>query len=133
MAKPVEVITTKCEERLRVGSDFLFDFDRAELRAEAAPALAELSQRIARADKTVLIEGHTDAKGTDSYNQGLSERRAVAVRTALVVGGLSQARLNVRGFGKTRPVVPNQYPDGSDDPDGRQRNRRVEVVINTCN
>jgi outer membrane protein OmpA-like peptidoglycan-associated protein len=133
VAKPVEVITTRCEERLRVGSDFLFDFDRAELRAEAAPALAELSQRIVRADKTVLIEGHTDAKGTDSYNQGLSERRAVAVRTALVVGGLSQARLNVRGFGKTRPVVANQYPDGSDDPDGRQRNRRVEVVINTCN
>jgi outer membrane protein OmpA-like peptidoglycan-associated protein len=132
VAKPVEVITTRCEERLRVGSDFLFDFDRAEIRAEAAPALAELSQRIARADKTVLIEGHTDAKGTDSYNQGLSERRAVAVRTALVVGGLSQARLNVRGFGKTRPVAANQHPDGTDDPDGRQRNRRVEVVINTC-
>ena len=133
VAKAVEVITTGCEERLRVGSDFLFDFDRAEIRAEAAPALAELSQRIARADKTVLIEGHTDGKGTDSYNQGLSERRAVAVRTALVVGGLQQSRLNVRGFGKTRPVAPNQNPDGTDDPDGRQRNRRVEVVINTCN
>jgi outer membrane protein OmpA-like peptidoglycan-associated protein len=133
VAKPVEVITTRCEERLRVGSDFLFDFDRAELRPEAAPALAELSQRIVRADKAVLIEGHTDAKGTDSYNQGLSERRAVAVRTALVGGGLSQGRLNVRGFGKARPVAPNNYPDGTDDPDGRQRNRRVEVVINTCN
>jgi outer membrane protein OmpA-like peptidoglycan-associated protein len=133
VAKPVEVITTRCEERLRVGSDFLFDFDRAEIRAEAAPALAELSQRITRADKAVLIEGHTDAKGTDSYNQGLSERRAVAVRIALVGGGLPQARLNVRGFGKARPVAPNQNPDGTDDPDGRQRNRRVEVVINTCN
>jgi outer membrane protein OmpA-like peptidoglycan-associated protein len=80
----------------------------------------------------VLIEGHTDGKGSDSYNQGLSERRAVAVKTALVVGGLQEARLNVRGFGKTRPVAPNQTPDGADDPDGRQRNRRVEVVINTC-
>ena len=68
VAKAIEVITTKCEERLRVGSDFLFDFDRAELRPEAAPALTELSQRIVRADKTVLIEGHTDAKGTDGYN-----------------------------------------------------------------
>lgn len=133
VAKAVEVITTRCEERLRVGSDLLFDFDRAEIRAEAGPALAELSQRIARADKTVLIEGHTDGKGTDSYNQGLSERRAVAVKTALVVGGLQQSRLNVRGFGKARPVAPNQNPDGTDDPDGRQRNRRVEVVINTCN
>jgi len=41
-------------------------------------------------------------------------------------------RLNVRGFGKSRPVAPNQQADGSDDPDGRQRNRRVEIVINTC-
>jgi outer membrane protein OmpA-like peptidoglycan-associated protein len=133
VAKTIEVITTKCEERLRVGSDFLFDFDRAELRAEAAPALAELSRRVASADKTVLIEGHTDGKGTDSYNQTLSERRATAVRTALVVGGSPQAKLVVRGFGKTRPVAPNQHSDGTDDPDGRQRNRRVEVVINTCN
>jgi len=132
VAKAVEVIVSKCEERLRVGSDFLFDFDRAELRGEAAPALAELAERIASADKPVMIEGHTDAIGTESYNQTLSERRAVAVRAALAGRGLQLARLNVRGFGKTRPVAPNQRPDGSDDPDGRQHNRRVEVVINTC-
>jgi outer membrane protein OmpA-like peptidoglycan-associated protein len=132
VAKAVEVIVSKCEERLRVGSDFLFDFDRAELRSEAAPALAELAQRIADANKAVMIEGHTDAVGTESYNQTLSERRAVAVRIALAGRGLSLARLNVRGFGKTRPVAPNQRPDGSDDADGRQHNRRVEVVINTC-
>ena len=131
-AKPVEVITSKCEERLRVGSDFLFDFDRAELRTEAEPALAELARRVTQANKMVMIEGHTDAKGTDSYNQTLSERRATAVRLALVDRGLGFAKLNIRGFGKTRPVAPNQYADGTDDPDGRQRNRRVEVVINTC-
>jgi outer membrane protein OmpA-like peptidoglycan-associated protein len=132
VAKAVEVIVSKCEERLRVGSDFLFDFDRAELRSEAAPALAELTQRIAAADKAVMIEGHTDAIGTESYNQTLSERRAAAVRSALAGRGLQLARLNVRGFGKSRPVAPNQRSDGSDDPDGRQHNRRVEVVINTC-
>lgn len=131
-AKPVEVITSKCEERLRVGSDFLFDFDRAELRSEAEPALAELARRVAQANKMVMIEGHTDAKGTDSYNQTLSERRATAVRLALVGRGLGYEKLNIRGFGKTRPVAPNQHADGTDDPDGRQRNRRVEVVINTC-
>jgi outer membrane protein OmpA-like peptidoglycan-associated protein len=131
-AKPVEVIVSACEERLRVGSDFLFDFDRAEVRAEAEPALAELTQRIAEARKAAMIEGHTDAIGTDAYNQGLSERRALAVRSALVHRGLPLAQLNVHGFGKTRPVAPNQRSDGSDDPDGRQRNRRVEVVINTC-
>jgi outer membrane protein OmpA-like peptidoglycan-associated protein len=130
--KAVEVIVSKCEERLRVGSDFLFDFDRAEVRSEAAPALAELAERITAADRPVLIEGHTDGKGTESYNQRLSERRAGSVRTALVDRGLRPARLNVRGFGKSRPVAPNEKPDGSDDPDGRQKNRRVEVVINTC-
>jgi outer membrane protein OmpA-like peptidoglycan-associated protein len=131
-AKQVEVITTRCEDRLRVGSDFLFDFDRAELRSEAEPALAELARRVAQANKMVMIEGHTDAKGTDSYNQTLSERRATAVRLALVAHGLGFEKLNIRGFGKTRPVAPNQYADGTDDPEGRQRNRRVEVVINTC-
>jgi outer membrane protein OmpA-like peptidoglycan-associated protein len=130
--KPIEVIVSRCEERLRVGSDFLFDFDRSEVRPEAEPALVELADRITQANKRVMIEGHTDAKGTESYNQGLSERRAAAVRVALVERGLPIDVLNVRGFGKARPVVPNQQPDGSDDPDGRQRNRRVEVVINTC-
>jgi outer membrane protein OmpA-like peptidoglycan-associated protein len=132
VAKAVEVIVSKCEERLRVGSDFLFDFNRAELRAEAAPALAELAHHVILADKAVLIEGHTDAIGSEAYNQGLSERRAVAVRIALAGRGLPLASLNVRGYGKSRPVAPNQHSDGSDDPDGRQMNRRVEVVINTC-
>jgi outer membrane protein OmpA-like peptidoglycan-associated protein len=131
--KAVEVITTKCEERLRVGSDFLFDFDRAELRSEAEPALAELARHVVQANKMVMIEGHTDGKGTDAYNQGLSEHRAGAVRIALAGRGLAYEKLNIRGFGKTHPVAPNQHPDGSDDPEGRQRNRRVEVVINTCN
>jgi outer membrane protein OmpA-like peptidoglycan-associated protein len=131
-ARPVEVITSTCEQRLRVGSDFLFDFDRAEVRPEAEPAMAELAQHIATADKAVMIEGHTDAIGSESYNQGLSERRAAAVRSALLGRGLRAVPLNIRGFGKSRPVAANQRPDGTDDPDGRQRNRRVEVVINSC-
>ena len=131
-AKPVEVIVSACEERLRVGSDVLFDFDRADVRIEAEPALAELRQRIADAHKAVMIEGHTDAIGTDTYNQGLSERRALAVRSALINRGLPLTQLNVHGFGKSRPVAPNARSDGTDDPEGRQRNRRVEVVINTC-
>jgi len=132
VAKPIEVIGSKCEERLRVGSDFLFDFNRAEVRSEAAPALAELARRIELARGAVMIEGHTDAIGTETYNQALSERRALAVRGALADRGLSPAQLNVRGFGKTRPIASNQQPDGSADPAGRQRNRRVGVVISTC-
>lgn len=130
----VEVIRTRCEERLRVGSDFLFDFDRAEIHGVAAGlALDELGQRIRQLKKIALIEGHTDAKGTESYNQGLSERRASAVRVALADRGVPGELLRTRGLGKSRPVAPNENPDGSDNPAGREKNRRVEVVIDTCN
>ncbi|MDP9137549.1 MAG: OmpA family protein, partial [Pseudomonadota bacterium] len=130
--EPVEVITSECEERLRVGSDFLFDFDRAEIRPEAHRALTTVAAHIKAAQKAVMIEGHTDSKGTESYNQHLSERRADALRIALNRRGLPDLWLWTRGYGKSQPVVPNQHADGSDDPQGRQRNRRVEVVINTC-
>jgi outer membrane protein OmpA-like peptidoglycan-associated protein len=128
-----EIIVSKCEERLRVGSDFLFDFDRAEVRPEAGPTLDEIAGRLGAAKKAVMIEGHTDAKGTDSYNQTLSERRAISVRGSLTSRGVPIERLNIRGYGKSRPVASNEKVDGSDDPDGRQKNRRVEVVLNTCN
>jgi outer membrane protein OmpA-like peptidoglycan-associated protein len=130
--KPIEVITSKCEERLRVGSDFLFDFDRADIRPEAGEALSEVKQRIEAVRRRVIIEGHTDGKGSDGYNQTLSERRAAAVRVALIERGASESLLFTHGFGKSRPIAPNDQPDGSDDPVGRQKNRRVEVVINTC-
>jgi outer membrane protein OmpA-like peptidoglycan-associated protein len=127
-----EVIVSKCEERLRVGSDFLFDFDRAEVRAEAGPTLDEIAGRLAAQKQAVMIEGHTDAKGTEGYNQTLSEKRAISVRASLTSRGVAIERLNIRGYGKTRPVAQNEKADGSDDPEGRQKNRRVEVVVNTC-
>jgi len=130
--KPIEVITSKCEERLRVGSDFVFDFDRADIRPEAGEALSEVKQRIEAVQRRVIIEGHTDGKGSDGYNQTLSERRAAAVRVALIERGASESLLFTHGFGKSHPIAPNEQPDGSDDPVGRQKNRRVEVVINTC-
>jgi outer membrane protein OmpA-like peptidoglycan-associated protein len=130
--KVVEVIKSQCEERLRVGSDFLFDFDRADVRPEADDALAQVAQRIEAAQKRVVVEGHTDGKGTEGYNQALSERRAAAVRIALIERGAPGSQLLIHGYGKSRPIAPNEQPDGSDDPAGRQKNRRVEVVINTC-
>jgi outer membrane protein OmpA-like peptidoglycan-associated protein len=89
-----EIIASKCEERLRVGSDFLFDFDRADVRPEAGPTLDEIAAHLAAASHAVMIEGHTDGKGTDSYNQTLSERRANSVRASLASRGL--------------PVLPQQ-------------------------
>jgi outer membrane protein OmpA-like peptidoglycan-associated protein len=128
----IEVIESKCEERLRIGADVFFDFDSSSLRAAAAPTLSEVGRRLAQGQQPVAIEGHTDGKGTDEYNQKLSEQRAASVRSYLVDHGTAGSRLTVVGYGKKRPVAPNQHADGSDDPDGRQKNRRVEIVIKTC-
>ena len=78
----------------------------------------------------VTIEGHTDAKGLEPYNQKLSERRATAVRQWLMVtGGLGGMHFLTSGYGAKRSVAPNLKPDGSDNPEGRQKNRRVEIVV----
>lgn len=109
----------------------LFDFDRAELKPEASATLAEIAEVIAfYQDAPVAIRGHTDDVGSEAYNDNLSERRSDAVATNLVdTHGVDQARLAVSGLGERRPVAPNAKPDGSDNPDGRAQNRRVEVVI----
>jgi len=109
----------------------LFDFDQAVLRADAATSLADLAEVLAfYADRRVAIRGHTDSRGDDAYNQDLSQRRATAVRDHLVTEhAVDPSRLEPTGFGETQPIAPNTRPDGADDPEGRQRNRRVEIVV----
>jgi outer membrane protein OmpA-like peptidoglycan-associated protein len=128
----LEISQARCEERLRIGSDLFFDFDSAALRTDAEPTLAEVSSRLAKSQAPVAIEGHTDAKGEDAYNQRLSEDRASSVKSYLAAHGTPATRLTIVGWGERKPVAPNAKPDGADDPDGRQKNRRVEIVINTC-
>jgi outer membrane protein OmpA-like peptidoglycan-associated protein len=127
--------TTKkdCFERMAVGADALFEFNQSKLTADAAETLNALGPMIQKAGKhPVFIEGHTDAIGSDAYNQKLSEARATAVKKWLVAHRFVSEAATIRGWGKRRPVAPNTKPDGTDDPAGRQRNRRVEVVIDTC-
>ena len=109
-------------------ADVLFDFDRATLRPDAADALAKAAELLrSYPGAPVRINGHTDAKGADGYNDALSLKRARTVAAALQPG---QGRtFATEGFGKRRPVAPNTAADGQDDPAGRQRNRRVEIVI----
>jgi outer membrane protein OmpA-like peptidoglycan-associated protein len=127
------VPTNRCEQRLSVVGDALFDFDKSNLRPEAEETLKAAGPEIAKlGGKPTRIEGHTDAKGTDAYNQRLSEARATTVRAWLAGQGLVPASTPIKGFGKTKPVAPNTTADGRDDPDGRQTNRRVEVVFDTC-
>jgi outer membrane protein OmpA-like peptidoglycan-associated protein len=121
------------EIRIELSADVLFDFDKFVLRAEAFPSLEKVAQVLrSKAGSPVMIEGHTDGKGTDAYNQPLSEKRAQAVRDWLVKnGGATAAKTTIKGWGKSKPIVPNARPDGSDDPEGRKKNRRVEITVRT--
>ena len=125
------VTVTSQEVRIELPSDILFDFDKAEIRPGAADALKKAAGVLReRAKGPVRIEGHTDSKGNAPYNQKLSEGRAESVRNWLVQReGLSTIKFVTQGFGAARPKVSNTRPDGSDDPEGRQINRRVEIVF----
>ncbi len=115
-----------------VSGDVLFDFDSAEIRPSAEQALAQIAESMSERypDKRIRIEGHTDNKGSDSYNLKLSKRRAEAVRAWLEgEGGWNAEQAQVVGLGETHPVARNQRTDGRDDPAGRQLNRRVEIVV----
>ena len=119
------------EITIELPADILFDFDRSDIRAEAAIALAAAADIIrASAKGTVRIDGHTDSKGTAAHNQTLSSGRAQSVKAWLVEnGGLAKVKFVLKGFGATKPAAPNTKADGSDDPAGRQLNRRVEIVF----
>ena len=114
-------------------SDVLFDFDQSTLRPDAITVLAQAAQLIAAYPQApVCINGYTDSKGSDSYNQALSMRRARAVAAQLQSGQAAQEMqrtMQVRGLGESMPVAANTLPDGADNPEGRQRNRRVEIII----
>ena len=116
---------TDLEVRVELPADVLFDFDKADIRSDAARALAQLATLIrAYPSGSATLEGHTDSKGDDAYNQRLSERRAESVKRWLVEReGIEAGRLTPRGWGERKPVA------GNEDDAGRQRNRRVEVVI----
>jgi outer membrane protein OmpA-like peptidoglycan-associated protein len=107
-------------------SDVLFDFNQASLRPGAREKLSKLAGILLAYPGTyhMEIEGHTDAIGSQEYNQKLSEDRAQSVSSYLLKSGIGSDRiLAVRGFGKVKPVTTN------DTPEGRQMNRRVEIVI----
>ena len=127
----LQVRETATETRIELPADILFDFDKADIRPAAAPALKQAAEIIRKGARgTVTVEGHTDSKGSAGYNQKLSERRSASVQKWLVEReGLRGTRFQSKGFGAARPVAPNTKPDGADDPEGRQKNRRVEIVF----
>jgi len=111
--------------------DVLFDFGKANLTGGAQAKVQDIAEVLSTKaqGRRISVEGHTDSIGSDQANQLLSERRADAVASALERDGVSSQRITTKGYGKRYPVAPNTYPNGADDPAGRAKNRRVEVII----
>lgn len=111
-------------------NNIFFDFDKASLKPESYPELERVIDLL-NTSKTVTIElsGHTDNKGSDSYNLELSQRRVNVVRDYIIEKGIKPERLTAKGYGETKPIAQNTHPDGSDNPEGRALNRRTEFKI----
>jgi OmpA-OmpF porin, OOP family len=107
-----------------------FEFNKAVVLEESHASLNKLVQLlVANPAAVVEIGGHTDDKGSDAYNQKLSEARAQAVVEYLVSQGIDKSRLTAKGYGESQPLAPNKNPDGSDNPAGRDKNRRTEFKV----
>jgi len=110
--------------KITFDSGLLFDVDKASLRPESKQNLSELAEILNKyADTNILIEGHTDATGTDEYNLQLSRLRAQSVDNYLTQLNVNGARSTITGYGEDQPIASN------DTNNGRQANRRVELAI----
>lgn len=115
------------EKIVQLSDRFLFDFGSADLRPTAGNSLDTLVELLSSSKSPVEIIGHTDSVGSDDANQTLSEERAAAVSEYLVKNGVDKSRITTSGKGASEPVADNTHPDGRDNPEGRQQNRRVEI------
>ena len=127
-AEPAPAPTVdRCAEVIRLRG-VNFDFDKADIRSDAAVILDEAASLLSDAlaactNRSVSVEGHTDAVGADAYNQDLSERRANSVMDYLAGKGVSPSRLSSKGFGESNPIATNETREG------RALNRRVELLL----
>ncbi|MBK7130441.1 MAG: OmpA family protein [Crocinitomicaceae bacterium] len=111
-------------------ANILFDFDKFFLRDKSKNVLDDVYNFMkANPNVTLRLDGHTDWFGSEPYNEKLSERRALSAHKYLIDKGIAPNRIKNQWFGETRPAYDNMAPDGSDSPDNRQLNRRVEIKI----
>lgn len=111
--------------------NILFDFASAKLKPEAPAQLDRIAEVLKFYDTApVSIRGYTDSTGSEGANLDLARRRAESVNAYLTGGpAIEPGRLTATGLGEQDPVAPNENPDGSDNPEGREQNRRVEIVV----
>ena len=120
-------------EKVTLGTDALFDFDKSNLKPTGAAKLDQLASDIRRTEKVTMVKivGNTDGKGTEAYNYKLGLRRAETVASYLGGHGVPRSKMSVKSDGKLNPVAPNTLPNGKDNPEGRALNRRVDVTTIT--
>lgn len=111
-------------------NNIFFDFDKSTLRTTSNVELKNIIRFLNKYPKIVIeIAGYTDSKGTPAYNLKLSQDRAAAVVDYLAAHGIAKARMAAKGYGEASPDASNENADGTDNPEGRQLNRRVEMKI----
>ncbi len=115
---------------MSVQGDVLFDFDSAQLRPSSREVLARVVAYInERRPPQIAVEGNTDSVGSPDYNVALGRNRARSVVGFFVQSGLPGGIFTVASYGATHPVAANTNPDGSDNPEGRAHNRRVDIIL----
>ncbi len=109
--------------KFSISSDLLFPTNSSYLSEKAKAEVSKLAVILKENNNKIKVDGYTDATGTVEYNQWLSDKRAASVKKFLVDSGVQEARITAKGFGQSNPVGDNKTPEG------RQKNRRVEVTI----
>ena len=120
----VDVVRNGDNITLNMPENITFGFDRSDLQSQFYPVLDNVAATLREYNQTIVeVAGHTDSKGTDTYNQALSERRAASVGNYLMSKGLMRDRFILVGAGESRPVASNETEAG------RAQNRRVEITL----
>jgi len=135
--KAIELETKEVEQGVMINlpTIMLFDFDKADLKNESRSTIKKISgilNRPGTEEYEILVNGYADSTGEEEYNLTLSQDRAGSVLNEFVFNGIHKSRMKSKGFGEKFPVAPNRHANGIDNPEGRAKNRRVEVIIKTA-
>ncbi|MEZ4722659.1 MAG: OmpA family protein [Flavobacteriales bacterium] len=121
----------KWDEQPIVIPNIYFEFGSARLTQESMARIDTTMLKLMNDNPTIVVEigAHTDSKGSDELNMKLSDQRAKSIEKYMISKGVDKDRISGKGYGETRPVAPNENPDGTDNPEGRAKNRRVDFKV----
>jgi peptidoglycan-associated lipoprotein len=121
-------------EKAIVLENIYYDFAKWDIRASAAQELDKLVDILVdNPEINIELSSHTDSVDTEAYNIRLSQRRAESAVNYIIQAGISPTRIIAKGYGETQPIARNTNPDGTDNPEGRQKNRRTEFKVTSIN